>query len=139
MQQEAEEEAQLLLTDEQAADRSAAWGSQDQPVLVERLSEERLNGPWTYTASGGVVRAELDRDFKVFLEANLASLQDAENGQGVSEDGTGPSELESKKELRKQILLRFWKDIRCMRMLTKDIVEAALQKGIDHHNRFCPL
>ena len=123
LQQEAEEEAQLLLTDEQAADLSAAWGGSE---------------PWSYPASGGV-RAELDRDFNVFLEADLASLEEAENGQGVSEDGTGPSEYESKKELRKQLLLRFWKDIRCMRMLTKDIVEAALQKGIDHHNQFCPL
>ena len=136
LQQEAEEEAQLLLTDEQAAARLAAWGSQDQPVLVERL--ERLNDPWSYQASGGV-RAELDTDFNVFLEANLASLQDAEDGQAVGEYCTGPSRLESKKELRKQLLLRFWKDIRCMRSLTKDIVEAALQKGIDHHTQFSPL
>ena len=46
--------AQLLLTDAQAADRSEAWGSQDQPVLVERLSEERLNGVWTHSGSGPV-------------------------------------------------------------------------------------
>jgi len=85
--------AQLLLTDAQAADRSEAWGSQDQPVLVERLSEERLNGVWTHSGSGGV-RTELDRDFNAFLRAHLQSLHYAESGRGVGDDGTGPSELE---------------------------------------------